>query len=182
MSDYSKAKIYKITSPNCIEIYIGSTIQTLKRRFNGHKADSKRNNNTSKIVIDSGDAVIELIELFACDSKGELERREGEIQKATLNCCNYNIAGRTNKEYYIDNVDKVKEKQTKYYQLNIDKIKEYKAEYNKKNADKLKIKKAEYTKNNIDKKKEYYNKNAEKIKIQQAKYYQLKKECVTFNK
>jgi len=99
MADYKNGKIYKITSPNCVEVYIGSTIQSLNDRFLKHKSDCKIDNRNinSKLVIDKGEAVIELIEIFSCDYKKELERREGEIMKATLNCCNYKIAGRTDK-------------------------------------------------------------------------------------
>lgn len=164
MADYSQGKIYKITSPNCDEIYIGSTVRSLNDRFLEHKKDCKTKNNSSKIVIDKGDATIELIELFPCDSRTEIERREGEIQKSTLNCCNKVIAGRTPKEHYSDNVDKIKEQTAEYYKLNSDKAKQQKGEYYKLNADMLKQKSAEY-----------YKLNADKVKQQQAEYRQRKK-------
>jgi len=164
MADYSQGKIYKITSPNCDDIYIGSTIRSLNVRFLEHKNDCKTKNINSKVIIDKGDATIQLIELFPCTSKTELERREGDIQKSTLNCCNYRVAGRTQKEYYEDNVDKFKEQHTEYYKLNADKIKQQKAEYGKLNSDKIKLRKAEYRKLNSD-----------KIKQKKAEYYQRKK-------
>ena len=58
-------RIYKITSPNTDKVYIGATKNPLSRRFTEHKA--KRNNCSSKIIIEAGDAKIELIEEFICD-------------------------------------------------------------------------------------------------------------------
>jgi hypothetical protein len=47
---------------------------------------------------------IELIELYPCNSKMELRRREGHHQQL-IDCVNRNVAGRTRKEYYADNRD-----------------------------------------------------------------------------
>jgi len=137
MPDYSKGKIYKISSPNCVKIYIGSTTKSLNKRLIGHKTDAKTKKCRSKIVIDCGNAIIELIELFPCESKTELERREGEIQKATLNLCNKLIAGRTDQEYYIDNKDKLAEYHIEYIIKNKDKIDGYHKAYKIKNKDKI---------------------------------------------
>ena len=127
MPNYQNGKIYCIRSPNTEQIYIGSTVDTLCRRFSKHK-NSKTNQTQSKILFDAGDAYIELIELYPCNSKEELNKREGEIMRATLNCCNRYIAGRTNAEYYKDNIDKRKE----YLEANKDSINEKKREYMKK--------------------------------------------------
>jgi len=146
MPDYSNGKIYKITSPNCIEVYIGSTTQSLNDRFMHHIYDCKTDNRNlnSKIVIDKGDAIIELIELFPCEFRTELRRREGAVQKTTLNCCNYKIAGRTDKEYYVENIDRIKEKDKQYRINNVDKIKEKNKMYNTINRDIINQKRREY--------------------------------------
>ena len=76
MRDYTKGKIYKIVSPNCDKIYIGSTITSLRKRFiSGHKCDD-RTYTSSKEIIDAGDAYIELIEEYSCNSLKELLWRE----------------------------------------------------------------------------------------------------------
>jgi hypothetical protein len=53
---------------------------------------------------------IELIELYPCNSKAELERREGYHQQ-NIDCVNRNIAGRTHKEsnanYYSNHRDAI---------------------------------------------------------------------------
>ena len=73
---YQNAKIYVIRSCHTDKIYIGSTIRTLARRFGKHR--SLHNYTTSKKVIDYGDAYIELLELYPCDSSVELHKRENE--------------------------------------------------------------------------------------------------------
>ena len=50
---------------------------------------------------------IELVELYPCNSKMELEKQEGRYIKEN-HCVNKHIAGRTNIEYYNDNKEQVK--------------------------------------------------------------------------
>jgi len=142
--DYSLGKIYKITSPNCDEVYIGSTTQTLKDRLSEHKSACKTKNINSKVVIDKGDAVIELIEDFPCESKKELERREGEIMKTTLNCCNKLIAGRTMKEWRDENTERIAKQQKQYYIENTTTIAERAKQYRIDNAELIAIQKKQY--------------------------------------
>ena len=118
MSDYSKGKIYKITSKSITgECYIGSTIQTLNARMVGHKTAYNKNGNiTSKLIVCYGDAIIELIEDYPCVSRTELERREGFHIREHMNndemddVVNYQIAGRTRSEWYQDNITEVRQK------------------------------------------------------------------------
>ena len=42
MPDYSKGKIYKITNDLNDDVYIGSTCDTLSRRFSNHKSKSNK--------------------------------------------------------------------------------------------------------------------------------------------
>jgi len=90
MPDYQKGKIYKLysnESPD--EIYIGSTTQSLCRRKQGHK--DKKNCN-SKILFEKYEQVIiELIEYFPCNTREELNKKEGEYIRMT-DCINKEIA------------------------------------------------------------------------------------------
>lgn len=120
-SDYSKGKIYAIKSHETDEVYIGSTTKDLQNRFVKHKSTYKaykkgiRKYTTSSFsILEHNDCYIELIELCPCNSRTELNRREGEIIKATQNTVNKFIAGRTNSEYYIDNKEHVKIQTKKY--------------------------------------------------------------------
>jgi hypothetical protein len=100
MVNYQNGKIYCIRSRSRPDlVYVGSTANTLSKRFGGHKAS---NTCSSKQIIDVGDAYIELIEEYPCENKEQLFRREGQIMRSMV-CVNHNIAGRTSKEYYQDN-------------------------------------------------------------------------------
>ena len=90
MNRYQNGKVYKIIAPDDT-FYIGSTIQSLNERFGAHKYVFKSSKNGKNI---RGTTVfklfekygveecrIELIEAYPCNSKRDLERREGEIIK-----------------------------------------------------------------------------------------------------
>jgi hypothetical protein len=119
MVDYSKGKIYKITNNVNDDIYIGSTIKSLNQRFSNHKSNYKQflNGNYSNVRVFKlfgnfgiANCAIELIELYPCESKNELEKKESEfINNNKAFCVNKNIPGRTVKDYRIDNADKNKE-------------------------------------------------------------------------
>ena len=117
MPDYSKGKIYKLTSENYNKIYIGSTCRTLEERFAAHKwgmgsyiKQVKGNRYCSSYLLcEEPDCKIELIKLFPCSSKQELYKEEGKFQKVYKNIIvNEVIIGRTMKEWYDDNKEKRK--------------------------------------------------------------------------
>jgi hypothetical protein len=149
LEGYLNGKVYTIRSPNTDKIYIGSTILPLARRMalhnSAYKFKKQESNYTSFEIIDFGDAYIELLELYPCDTKIELEKREGKLQRQYKEVCvNKNIAGRNsqehNKQYYIDHKEKIQE----YQLINKDKIKKQKQEYQLINKDKIKKQKQEY--------------------------------------
>ena len=150
MPDYQNSKIYKIYSVSNKElVYYGSTIEKLSTRLAKHVYEYKNNNSCkSKLVLDAGDYLIELVENYPCANKQQLVRREGVYTKNNV-CVNKNIAGRTKKEYHQDN--------KAYY-------KEYKKEYYENNKEKAKERKKEYALKNNEKIKEYKEKRAEKGK------------------
>ena len=77
MPNYDNGKIYSIRSYSRPDlVYIGSTTEQLSKRFYQHKKPSNKV-KSSKKIIDLGDAYIELIENYSCNSKEELHRREG---------------------------------------------------------------------------------------------------------
>ena len=114
MTDYTNGKIYIIRSHQTYQVYIGSTVQTLAKRVGGHRAHYKHhlkrggNVTTSFEIIKHPDHYIELVEEYPCENKMQLERREGQIMRATDNCVNKNVAGRNAAEYRIDNVEYIK--------------------------------------------------------------------------
>jgi len=111
MPNYQLGKIYTIRSLSSPDIYVGSTIQSLAVRMGGHRRTYEKNKGLGKnkeIVKDISEWNIELHELYPCNTRQELHRREGEVIReiGTFNKC---IAGRTYQERYREYKDKVKE-------------------------------------------------------------------------
>ena len=144
--DYKNGKIYVLRSHQTEDIYIGSTISLLSKRLYEHKSKFKLWKNgkypymTAFELMKYDDIYIELLQGYSCDSKMELQKREGEFIRS-VNCLNKNVAGRTHKEWRDDNKEKKKEYNKEYREGHKDKIKEYIKEYSEKNKDKMKMKK-----------------------------------------
>lgn len=126
--DYSKSVIYSIRSHQTDKIYIGSTTQSLSKRIYKHRSvyDSftKRNAGhyvSSYIMLEYPDNYIELIEEYPCENKQQLHKREGEIIRKYTNSVNQRIAGRTRKEWGIDNKEYLKQFHKNYHSTNRDK-------------------------------------------------------------
>jgi hypothetical protein len=132
INKYQNGKIYTLRHPSTDKIYIGSTVKKyLCNRLAEHNShykcflNGKSNNVTSFEIIKLGDSYIELLELFPCNSKLELNKREGElIREHKNNCVNSYVAGRTGKEYNIECADKRKETNKQHYENNKETIKE----------------------------------------------------------
>lgn len=127
-------KIYAIRSESQPElVYIGSTKQALRRRFQNHESNyrsylnGKQHYVTSFKLLEIGDAYIELLAEYQNLSKDELNEYEaGAIRlHATVN---KNIPGRSVAQYRQDNKDKMKQ----YAQKNKNRIQRYKFIYDAK--------------------------------------------------
>ena len=177
MPDYSKGKIYKIWSPRTDDIYIGSTTQDLDVRMIGHK--STNSICSSKIIINLGEERIELIELYPCNSRTELNKREGYFIRS-LDCVNRYIAGRTKKEYQADNKEHRLIVKKEWYEANKEQIAAQKKVYRDNNKELISEKKKAYRKANIDsireKKKAYREANIELIREKDRARNRLRRE------
>jgi len=199
MINYQNGKIYAIKSYQTELIYIGSTTRPLSQRLGVHRNNYKNNTGISSMeLLKYSDYYIELIENFPCNSKEELLKREGYFIKQNINnCVNCCIAGRTQKEYRNDNLEKIKEwnkqnylnnaeqykEHQKQYRLNNkEQIKEHQKHYCLNNVEKIKEKQKEYRLNNVEKRKQYLLDNAERIKEQQKQYNQKRKELKQLKK
>lgn len=125
MPEYQNGKIYKIIGNG--KTYIGSTCEKyLCQRMANHRrtyrlfTEQKHYYLTAFEVLSDPECVIELVESFPCSCLDELRRREGYWIKES-DCVNKLIAGRTTKEYYLDNKDAF----CQYYMDNKDRIKAY---------------------------------------------------------
>ena len=168
MPDYSKAKIYKITTVKSNQIYIGSTTQSLNSRYINHSC--KINKCTSRLLFKLGECNIELILDYPCNNKWELELIEAYyIQKN--NCVNHK-----------SNKGSKTERQDKYREQNKDKKKEYEKKNKVKISDKYKKyyeKEKEY---HLQRAKEYRAKNKDKIKEYRSKNKEYLKQASRFKR
>jgi hypothetical protein len=120
---YLNGMIYKIVCGD--KCYIGSTINTLALRKAIHKYHYKTkfgSGTSAYFLFDSygiDNCKWEIIEKFPCETRKELEIREGHYIKLFKNdCVNLNISGRTSKQYHIDNKDVITIKNKTYYESN----------------------------------------------------------------
>jgi len=128
--DYNLGRIYKLESYQTEDIYIGSTCQPLCERLAQHKRHYKSFQNgkskyyTASDILKYDDVYITLIEYFPCNSKEELEAREGYYIRQ-MNCVNKRIEGRTKKEYdkewYENNKEKHSNNMKEWHQKNREK-------------------------------------------------------------
>ena len=118
-----------------------------------------------------GNCKIELVEHFPCNSRNELERREGyHIQ--TNECVNKYIAGRTSKEYYEQYKATIITRVQDYYQRNREHILTKQKEHHQLHPEKKK-----------DYGKQYYKENKEhKGRYRQYYYESHKDKCLEYGK
>lgn len=100
MPNYQDGKIYKLICLNTGLIYVGSTCQPLCKRLAGHK--STHNSTNSKKIIEQGNFIIVLIELFPCETVEQLRAREYEIIQNTT-CINRKLLTEAEKIAYQAN-------------------------------------------------------------------------------
>jgi len=105
--------IYCIEDINGLK-YVGSTNQTLIRRFVQHKADKKMNRNCSSKLLDLDNCKI--YELEECDESNRKEREQ----------------------YWINNTDCVNQRNRIFDKQYQEHIKEYQKQYNIKNKERKK--------------------------------------------
>ena len=121
--NFTKAKIYKITNDYNDDVYVGSTCDTLGRRFSCHKCDARREKHQNrplyKLINEIGSERfrIQLICDYPCDDKYQLRQKEGEYIRQ-IGTLNKNIAGRTDKQYEQETKEQRREYKKEYIQQN----------------------------------------------------------------
>ena len=190
LSRYKKGKVYSIRSHNCPEYYVGSTCLSLADRLRSHCDGYKiyLKNNTSRFtksydILEKGDYYIELLEEYPCNSKAELERREGHyIREAKELAVNVRIAGRTRKEFSVDNGEKIAAYSRAYRAENPEAGLAYQNEYRAKNREAVNENQRRYRAENIEKTEQYQEENAEKIAEKARIYRSENKEAIAETK
>ena len=126
-TNYQNGKIYKIIDVGYTKCCYGSTTEHLSLRLARHrawyrhyKAGRSKMRCTSYDLFDEldvGNCKIELVELYPCNSREELLRREGYYIKENT-CVNKVVAGRSRAEYASDNRTSLNEKAKAYREAN----------------------------------------------------------------
>jgi group I intron endonuclease len=154
--DYSQAKIYKITNDYNNDIYVGSTCDTLVKRFSVHKRSltiqKEQGRELYKLMNQIGfDRFrIELIENFPCQDKYQLRQKEGEYIRS-IGTLNMVVAGRTKEERYEINKETHIEYRKQYYDENKEKLNKINKEYYLQHKEKLtELNKTHYENNKIE--------------------------------
>ena len=135
MPDYSKTLIYKTQHQDKPELlYIGSTTDFRDRKYS-HKGNCNNPNINFKLyqlIRDNGGwECFNMVRIkdFPCDNRREAEAEEDRIIMEMKSILNSKRASRTNKQYHIDNKDKLKEKQKIYVNDNRDLVLEQKKQH-----------------------------------------------------
>ena len=144
-SRYANGSIYKVVDLGYNKQYFGSTSEKLSQRMVRHRASYKSyKNNPEKShrnsVYDIFDEYgmenckIELVEYYPCNTKEELQRREGQIIKEN-DCINKRVEGRTKQEYKEDNKEHIQEYMKQYNITHKEEISENKQKYRESKKD-----------------------------------------------
>ena len=188
MPEFKQGKIYCIRSHQCQEVYVGSTTETLSRRMSAHRCMFKRYNDgkgnylTAFELMKYSDCYIELIEYFSCNTRAELNAREGKWIRETDCCVNKRIEGRTRTEYLLDNKEATRKQKAKYYADSREQILDKRKEFKRQNPQYVQDRDANYRKNNREKlsvkKQEYYQENRDDILDKGKKRYQENRDTI----
>ncbi len=157
MDNIITGRIYMLKSFKTNDIYIGSTIQTIKQRLSNHKADYKRcsqgkhHYNSCYEIVKHGDCYVELIKEVSC-TKNQLLVLEGEEIIKNPRSINKRIAGHPQMYNSYNEYEKVRHDE----RLKDETYRKHKQQYA-----------SEYRINNLDyyyeKQKEWQNKNREHV-------------------
>ena len=129
---YASAKVYQVVDNSYTMCYYGSTTMQLSRRMAKHRLHYRLfgNGKFSRIsVFDIFDAhgadncKIELVEECPCESKEQLNQREGFYARNN-ECVNKNIPGRTLAEWQEDTRDHRMQMTRRWQAANPEKVKE----------------------------------------------------------
>jgi hypothetical protein len=174
--DYKNGKIYIIRNHINDKVYIGSTTQTLSKRFSWHKSsiNKSRSKNYPLYIemkhIGVEKFYIELLEEYPCSNIEQLHKREGHLIRqydSFNNGYNGRIEGRSSKEWYEENKQSISKKYKEWRSKNINQRLLYEDNYKKENKERIKAYFKQYREDNKAKislrMKEYYQKHKDEI-------------------
>ncbi len=168
---YNNGKIYTLRCYDDVNlIYVGSTTQPLHKRWHAHKNSFNKDKNQNRLLcikmkeIGIDKFYIELYELYTCNSKEELNKREGEVIRliGNLNMC---IPCRTQQEYRMENKEKIIEYRKQHYQDHKEEKRVYEKQYMSIQENRDKRNEYHLRRYHEKIKEEYNKKRNEKVKV-----------------
>lgn len=192
-------KVYKIICLLSDDVYVGSTLDSLKNRFYKHKKNKNVRTSIKPLFDKYG---VENFKILLIKSYQVVDRKHLEVYEQLwinkIRCinknCSFNIKRYSKDFFYGKYKEKILKYQKKYrgenkeniidykkiyYQENKEKINKKQSEYYKKNKEDIKNRVKIYNENNKEKRQEkskkYYEKNKSKIIDYQKKYEQENK-------
>ena len=174
MSKFQNGQIYKIVDVGYNKCYIGSTCEELSQRMARHRSHYKsylkgQHGHTKSFDIFNEYGIdnckIEWVENYPCNSKKELEAREG-IHIKNNTCVNKNVAGRTDKEYREDNKEAIRQSYNNWKENNKEKYQTYQKQWQNDNKEHLQ-----------DYKHNWYENDKERIKARISEWAKQSYNC-----
>ena len=162
--DYSNAKIYCIRNraSNDSIVYVGSTTRPISERMAAHRKTIKEKPNIKiyKCMAEVGVEHFhaELLCNFPCSNKEELLAEEGRhirLHNTIDNGLNTNVAGRSQKEHYVENKVRLCEEKRQNYESNAEILRQKDREWYAANKEKAAVQNKEYRLRNAEHLKEY---------------------------
>ena len=194
MPDFSKAKIYKLVSNKSSDVYIGSCIIELSKRFSVHKCKSNTCISKSMFINDAIITIV-LIENYPCLCKNEMKARELHYI-TTLECINknkpfvcdinysdykewqkqYQLEHKEQiKQYRVENVDNITQQIKQYQLVHVEDIKQYEKQYYINHKEEIKQHNKQYRLDHAEDIKQYRLNHKEELKQYNKQRYLNKK-------
>ena len=176
--DYANSRIYRLVCNDTGKQYYGSTTQSLAKRLYTHKGDFKKwqadghKYMTSYEIIAGGNYDIVLVEECSDIKNIEQLRARERFHIEGNECVNKYIPGRTPKEHYVDNKEKIAAREAEYYAANKEQIRVKHSEYYAANKEQILVKQSEYNAAHKEEynayKREWHAKNKDRIMSRKA--------------
>lgn len=167
---YLNGKIYKFVNDANEIVYVGSTKNTLEKRFSMHKYEYTKTHDHQtyvyKWIHNNGgfeSIKIKLVEDYPCNSKQELEERERYWIEQLEPTANLNIPSRSKKEY--KQLPEMKQKEKEYRERTRDVRLERGKQYRETHKEEV-----------SQTKKDWYEQNKEKVRERMRRNYEANKD------
>jgi len=166
---WQNLQIYLIICMNTGKMYVGSTVQKLKRRMRMHLT---QRNCTSRCIIDQGNFEAITLQKWPCNTKREALTLEGQWQRAFKDCFPKHLVNDKIEGSFINDSPEAQHAyETKRYQEDRENQKARVQAYRAKNPDKVKKYREEHKEERYEYNKAWCEKNRDKKSAIQKRHY-----------